>query len=37
MQVVDKFGASDLGAYEMLSPFSCDRSLDAVFCDGFGP
>lgn len=36
-QVTNKFGAVDLGAYELQTAFACDASADVVFCDGFGP
>lgn len=36
-QVANKFGAVDLGAYELQVAFACDNHADAVFCDGFGP
>jgi hypothetical protein len=37
LQIANKFGPSDLGAYELQAAFACDASADAVFCDGFGP
>lgn len=37
IQVPDQFGADDLGAYELQTPFACDTRFDVVFCDGFGP
>jgi hypothetical protein len=36
-QIPNKFGPTDLGAYELQAAFACDNHADAVFCDGFGP
>jgi hypothetical protein len=36
-QEANKFGPTDLGAYELQVAFACDNHADAVFCNGFDP
>jgi hypothetical protein len=36
-QEANKYGPTDLGAYELQVAFACDTHADALFCDGFGP
>ncbi|HEY2395882.1 MAG TPA: hypothetical protein VGH81_07905 [Rudaea sp.] len=33
----NKYGPTDLGAYELRVAFACDNHADALFCNGVDP